>query len=198
MMSIRLPRAAPPPCNARCTEPSLLRCDRGARPPTLHGLWRRRQWRLHRVRPVSVTADRRDLAAGDFLTRPVGELLALPHLAPTSPNWATRSARRPTVAAGTCGSCRATGIGTIRLFSSTASSPRRCCTVIRDNNLDLKVQYLGAYPNPVNRAGGRAANLAELDAGIAPGQCLPRPSCWRSAWATRPWWSGPPTRWRCP
>jgi hypothetical protein len=42
---------------------------------------------------------------------------------------------------------QATGIGTIRLFSSRAFA-RTVLEVIRDNNLDLKVQ-LGAYPNPV-------------------------------------------------
>ena len=55
---------------------------------------------------------------------------------------------------------RATGIGTIRLFSSTAFA-ETVLTVIRDNNLDLKVM-LGAYPNPVNGQAAEAANQAEL------------------------------------
>ena len=55
---------------------------------------------------------------------------------------------------------RATGIGTIRLFSSTAFA-ETVLTVIRDNNLDLKVM-LGAYPNPVNSFAAEASNLAEL------------------------------------
>ena len=55
---------------------------------------------------------------------------------------------------------RATGIGTIRLFSSTAFA-ETVLTVIRDNNLDLKVM-LGAYPNPVNSLADEAANLSEL------------------------------------
>ena len=55
---------------------------------------------------------------------------------------------------------RATGIGTIRLFSSTAFA-ETVLTVIRDNNLDLKVM-LGAYPNPVGSLAAEAGNLAEL------------------------------------
>lgn len=55
---------------------------------------------------------------------------------------------------------RATGIGTIRLFSS-AIFAETVLTVIRDNNLDLKVM-LGAYPNPVKDLADEAANLAEL------------------------------------
>jgi exo-beta-1,3-glucanase (GH17 family) len=55
---------------------------------------------------------------------------------------------------------KATGIGTIRLFSSSVFA-ETVLTVIRDNNLDLKVM-LGAYPNPVGSLGAEAANLAEL------------------------------------
>ncbi len=55
---------------------------------------------------------------------------------------------------------RATGIGTIRLFSSTAFA-ETVLTVIRDNNLDLKVM-LGAYPNPVTGLAAETQNLAEL------------------------------------
>ena len=55
---------------------------------------------------------------------------------------------------------RATGIGTIRLFSSSIFA-ETVLTVIRDNNLDLKVM-LGAYPNPVKDLAAEAANLAEL------------------------------------
>jgi exo-beta-1,3-glucanase (GH17 family) len=60
---------------------------------------------------------------------------------------------------------RATGIGTIRLFSSTAFA-ETVLTVIRDNNLDLKVM-LGAYPNPVNSLADEASNLSELAKCIA-------------------------------
>lgn len=60
---------------------------------------------------------------------------------------------------------QATGIGTIRLFSSRAFA-RTLLEVIRDNNLDLKVQ-LGAYPNPIPDAAAEADNIAELDACIA-------------------------------
>ncbi|MBI3155484.1 MAG: hypothetical protein HYZ20_08745 [Burkholderiales bacterium] len=60
---------------------------------------------------------------------------------------------------------QATGIGTIRLFTSGIFS-RTVLEVIRDNGLDLKVQ-LGAYPNPINSPADEAANIAELDACIA-------------------------------
>lgn len=60
---------------------------------------------------------------------------------------------------------QATGIGTIRLFSSQKFG-RTVLDVIDKNGLDLKV-YLGAYPNPVTDAAADAANLAELDAAIA-------------------------------
>lgn len=56
---------------------------------------------------------------------------------------------------------RATGIGTIRLFSSRGFS-ETVLKVIRDNKLDLRV-YLGAYPNPVSNAAEEADNQAELD-----------------------------------
>ncbi len=55
---------------------------------------------------------------------------------------------------------RATGIGTIRLFTSNIFS-ETVLTVIRDNDLDLKVM-LGAYPNPVYNEAAEAANQAEL------------------------------------
>ncbi len=55
---------------------------------------------------------------------------------------------------------KATGIGTIRLFSSSAFA-ETVLTVIRDNNLDLKVM-LGAYPNPVYDLAAEASNQAEL------------------------------------
>jgi exo-beta-1,3-glucanase (GH17 family) len=59
---------------------------------------------------------------------------------------------------------QATGIGTIRLFSSRAFA-ETVLQVIRANALDLKVQ-LGAYPNPVPDAAAEADNQAELDACI--------------------------------
>ncbi len=59
---------------------------------------------------------------------------------------------------------QATGIGTIRLFSSRAFA-ETVLKVIKDNNLDLKVQ-LGAYPNPVSGPAAEADNQAELDACI--------------------------------
>lgn len=63
---------------------------------------------------------------------------------------------------------RAAGIGTIRLFSSRAFA-QTVLTVIRDDNLDIKVM-LGAYVNPVgtgaNAAANEADNQAELDKAI--------------------------------
>lgn len=60
---------------------------------------------------------------------------------------------------------RATGIGTIRLFSSRAFA-ETVLTVIRDDRLDLKVM-LGAYVNPLGSATAEADNQAELDKAIA-------------------------------
>jgi exo-beta-1,3-glucanase (GH17 family) len=59
---------------------------------------------------------------------------------------------------------QATGIGSIRLFSSR-SFARTVLEVIRDNDLDLVVQ-LGAYPNPINGPADETDNIAELDAAI--------------------------------
>lgn len=66
---------------------------------------------------------------------------------------------------------QATGIGNIRLFSSRAFS-RTVLEVIRDHNLDLKVQ-LGAWVNPVTGAAVDADNLAEMDAAIALAKAFP-------------------------
>lgn len=60
---------------------------------------------------------------------------------------------------------QATGVGTIRLFSSRAFA-RTVLEVIAANGLELKVQ-LGAYPNPITGPDAEADNLAELDACIA-------------------------------
>jgi len=66
---------------------------------------------------------------------------------------------------------QSTGIGSIRLFSSRAFA-RTVLEVIRDNNLDLKVQ-LGTYPNPITGLAAEADNIAELDAGIALANAFP-------------------------
>ena len=58
----------------------------------------------------------------------------------------------------------ASGMGTIRLFSSRAFA-RTVLQVIRDQGLGLKVQ-LGAYPNPIVDAAAEADNQAELQACI--------------------------------
>ncbi|MBL8329453.1 MAG: hypothetical protein JNJ71_11410 [Rubrivivax sp.] len=59
----------------------------------------------------------------------------------------------------------ATGIGTIRLFSSRAFS-ETVLTVIRDNRLDLRVQ-LGIWINPPSTPALEADNQAEITKGIA-------------------------------
>ena len=59
---------------------------------------------------------------------------------------------------------QATGIGTIRLFSSRAFA-RTVLEVIEDNGLDLKVM-LGAYPNPINSEDDEKDNQKELEACI--------------------------------
>ncbi len=66
---------------------------------------------------------------------------------------------------------QATGIGSIRLFSSRAFA-RTVLEVIRDNSLDIKVQ-LGAYPNPITGAAAEADNIAELNACITLANAFP-------------------------
>ncbi len=59
---------------------------------------------------------------------------------------------------------QATGIGTIRLFTSRIFS-ETVLQVIRDNNLDIKVQ-LGSFPVPPRTPAIEASNQADLDAQI--------------------------------
>lgn len=66
---------------------------------------------------------------------------------------------------------QATGIGTIRLFSSRAFS-ETVLRVIRDNNLDLKVQ-LGSFPVPPTTAAIEAENQAEIEAQIRLANAFP-------------------------
>jgi exo-beta-1,3-glucanase (GH17 family) len=66
---------------------------------------------------------------------------------------------------------QATGIGTIRLFSSRAFS-ETVLRVIRDNNLDLKVQ-LGSFPVPPTTAAIEAQNQAEIEAQIRLANAFP-------------------------
>ncbi|MBA4176138.1 MAG: hypothetical protein C0505_06215 [Leptothrix sp. (in: Bacteria)] len=66
---------------------------------------------------------------------------------------------------------KATGIGTIRLFSSRAFA-ETVLKVIADNNLGLLVQ-LGAYVNPVYDAASEADNQAELAKCIALARAYP-------------------------
>jgi exo-beta-1,3-glucanase (GH17 family) len=66
---------------------------------------------------------------------------------------------------------QATGIGTIRLFSSRAFA-ETVLRVIRDNNLDLKVQ-LGSFPMPPTTAAIEAENQAEISAQIRLANAFP-------------------------
>ncbi len=66
---------------------------------------------------------------------------------------------------------QATGIGTIRLFSSRAFA-ETVLRVIRDNNLDLKVQ-LGSFPVPPTTAAIEAENQAEIEAQIRLANAFP-------------------------
>jgi hypothetical protein len=80
-----------------------------------------------------------------------------------------RSSRRPTCCR-TCGSSRPpasapSACSAARAFAETV------LTVIRDNNLDLKVM-LGAYPNPVYDLAAEADNLSRTGQVHRPGQPL--------------------------
>lgn len=66
---------------------------------------------------------------------------------------------------------QATGIGTIRLFTSRIFS-ETVLQVIRDNNLDLKVQ-LGSFPVPPRTPDIEARNQADLDAQIRLANAFP-------------------------
>jgi exo-beta-1,3-glucanase (GH17 family) len=66
---------------------------------------------------------------------------------------------------------QATGIGTIRLFTSRIFS-ETVLQVIRDNNLDLKVQ-LGSFPVPPTTPDIEASNQADLDAQIRLANAFP-------------------------
>jgi exo-beta-1,3-glucanase (GH17 family) len=66
---------------------------------------------------------------------------------------------------------QATGIGTIRLFTSRIFS-ETVLQVIRDNNLDLKVQ-LGSFPVPPLTPEIEASNQADLDAQIRLAKAFP-------------------------
>ncbi len=66
---------------------------------------------------------------------------------------------------------QSTGIGTIRLFTSRLFS-ETVLQVIRDNNLDLKVQ-LGSFPVPPRTAAIEATNQADLDAQIRLANAFP-------------------------
>ena len=113
-------------------------------------------------RAVSQTTDRRVLSA-DFLTRTAVNYS--PYRTSASVDDLVNEVITPANVLEDLRLVQATGIGTIRLFSSRAFA-RTVLEVIRDNGLDLKVQ-LGAYPNPITGPDAEADNIAELDACIA-------------------------------
>ncbi len=106
--------------------------------------------------PVSVT-DRRALPT-EFTTR--AAVNYSPYRSSRNESELSREVITPANVLQDLRLIRATGIGTIRLFSSAVFA-ETVLTVIRDNNLDLKVM-LGAYPNPVTSQAAEAANQAEL------------------------------------
>ena len=114
--------------------------------------------------PVSVT-DRRPLSAA-FTTR--SAVSYSPYRTSTSESDLNREVITAANVRQDLQLIRAAGIGTIRLFSSRAFA-QTVLTVIRDDNLDIKVM-LGAYVNPVgtgaNAAANEADNQAELDKAI--------------------------------
>ncbi len=110
--------------------------------------------------PLSVT-DRRALPA-EFTTR--AAVNYSPYRSSRSVNDLAGEVITPANVLQDLRLIQATGIGTIRLFSSRAFA-ETVLKVIRDNGLDLKVQ-LGAYPNPVVDLASETDNQAELDACI--------------------------------
>jgi exo-beta-1,3-glucanase (GH17 family) len=110
--------------------------------------------------PLSVT-DRRALPA-EFTTR--AAVNYSPYRSSRSVNDLAGEVITPANVLQDLRLIQATGIGTIRLFSSRAFA-ETVLKVIRDNGLDLKVQ-LGAYPTPVVDLASETDNQAELDACI--------------------------------
>lgn len=110
--------------------------------------------------PLAVT-DRRPLSAA-FTTR--SAISYSPYRTSTNETQLNSEVITPANVLQDLQLIRATGIGTIRLFSSRAFA-ETVLTVIRDNNLDLKVM-LGAYVNPVGNAAAEADNQAELNKAI--------------------------------
>ena len=106
--------------------------------------------------PVSVT-DRRALSS-DFTTR--AAISYSPYRSSRNESEIGSELITPANVLQDLRLIKATGIGTIRLFSSRAFA-ETVLSVIRDNNLDLLVM-LGAYPNPVTGQAAEADNQAEL------------------------------------
>jgi exo-beta-1,3-glucanase (GH17 family) len=110
---------------------------------------------------VSQTLDRRELPQG-YLTR--AAINYSPYRTSRSPADLDFEVITPANVLEDLRLVRATGIGTIRLFSSSRFA-ETVLQVIRDNHLDLLVQ-LGSFPVPPDTPQLEAANQAELVAQI--------------------------------
>jgi exo-beta-1,3-glucanase (GH17 family) len=110
---------------------------------------------------VSQTSDRRELPQS-FLTR--AAINYSPYRTSRSPADLGSEVITPANVLQDLRLIKAAGIGSIRLFSSRGFA-QTVLEVIRDNNLDIKVQ-LGSFPVPPTTAAIEAANQAELDAQI--------------------------------
>jgi exo-beta-1,3-glucanase (GH17 family) len=110
---------------------------------------------------VSQTADRRELPQS-YITR--AAINYSPYRTSRSPADLANEVITPANVLQDLRLVQATGIGTIRLFSSRAFA-ETVLRVIRDNGLDLKVQ-LGSFPVPPRTPAIEADNQAELDAQI--------------------------------
>ena len=117
---------------------------------------------------VSQTAERRELPQA-LMTR--ASINYSPYRTATNVNELAGEVITPANVLQDLRLVQSAGFGTIRLFTSSIFS-ETVLTVIRDNNLDLKV-YLGAYPNPVNSPADEAANQVELDAAIRLAKAFP-------------------------
>ena len=117
---------------------------------------------------VSQTAERRELPAA-FVTR--AAVNYSPYRTSRSPADLASEVITPANVLEDLRLIQATGIGTIRLFTSRLFS-ETVLQVIRDNNLDLKVQ-LGSFPVPPRTPEIEASNQADLDAQIRLANAFP-------------------------
>jgi exo-beta-1,3-glucanase (GH17 family) len=117
---------------------------------------------------VSQTAERRELPEA-MLTR--AAINYSPYRTSRSPADLANEVITPANVLQDLRLIQATGIGTIRLFTSRLFS-ETVLQVIRDNNLDLKVQ-LGSFPVPPRTPEIEATNQADLDAQIRLANAFP-------------------------